>query len=132
MNWQHHIDFDRCEPSPKHEANSPNATDPGLTQTYDQDLREKASVRDTPIPAAYLGLEGEYDRYGLVKRVASALDDQKPLDDLDTLTLAQKGSSIAIWGQVPDQPTLEFLVEAVSKVDGTQAVDVSGVEVSQA
>ena len=131
MNWQHQIDFDRCTPSPKTETDSPGCTDPGLTKTYDRQLREKTSVRSTPIPIQHTGPEGVYVRHGLVKRVANALNNQKPLANLNSLTLAQQGSKIAILGQIPDRPTLEFLTAAVSKVDGTQAVDVSGVTVSQ-
>lgn len=129
MTWQDHIDFDRCEPSSTAEAYSPSHMTPGLTNTYDQELREKASVRDTPIPTEYLGLEGEYDRYGLARRVAQALDDQENLAHLETLNLVQKGNGVAFWGKVPDQTRLDSIVEIASRVDGTHVVDVTGVKI---
>ncbi len=131
MSWQNRIDFERCELSPGSDAYSPSHMTPGLTDTYDQELREKASVRDTPIPVENMGLEGEYDRFGLAKRVAQALDRQGQLAHLDSLTLVQKGNSIAFWGEIPNQPMLESLVETTSKVDGTHAVDIAGVTVAQ-
>jgi hypothetical protein len=129
MTWQDHIDFDRCEPSPTAEAYSPSHMTPGLTDTYDRELREKASVRDTPIPIEYLGLEGEYDRCGLAKRVAQALDDHENLAHLDSLSLAQKGNGIAFWGRVPNHTILDAVINTASRVDGTHEVDVTGVSI---
>lgn len=131
MSWQEHIDFDRCESSPKAEANSPSHMTPGLTDTYNRELREKASVRDTPIPVEHMGLEGEYDRFGLAKRVAQALDQQEALASLNSLTFVQKGNSIVFWGEIPDRRMLERLIETASKVDGTHEVDIAGVTVAQ-
>lgn len=131
MTWQDHIDFDRCEPSPTSQAYSPSHMTPGLTDTYDRELREKASVQHTPVPVEYLGLEGEYDQYGLAKRVAQALDDRPDLSQIETLTLVQKGNTVAFWGKLPDQNALDALVETASRVDGTHGVDVTGVSIGQ-
>ncbi|MGB3310176.1 MAG: hypothetical protein WA939_08680 [Nodosilinea sp.] len=127
MTWQDHVDFDRCTTS-HGSASSPMT--PGLTNTYNEELREKASQHIPPPPPEYMGLEGEYDTFGLVRRLAEALDRESDLTAIDTLTLIQHGNTIQLTGQVGDRTTLERIVDVASQVDGTRAVDVSHVAVS--
>ncbi|MBE9108361.1 BON domain-containing protein [Nodosilinea sp. LEGE 07298] len=127
MTWQDHIDFDRCTIS--HGSTSSSMT-PGLTNTYDDELREKAGQHVPPPPPEYMGLEGEYDTFGLVRRLAEALDRESDLTAIDTLTLIQHGSTIQLTGQVGDRIILERIVDVASQVDGTRSVDINHVAVS--
>jgi hypothetical protein len=132
MSWQDKIDFDQCDLtalSEPMEARSLSRMTPGLTNTYDRDLREKAGVHTPPPPPECMGLEGEYDEYGLVRRLAQALDRQPSLAHLDTVTLVQQGSMLVLLGKVPDQRTLDAIVAVAVRLDGTRAVDASGVAV---
>lgn len=102
---------------------------PGLTGEYDRELREKAGVHIPPTPPEFMGLEGEYDPSGLAKRVAIALDQTPEIDDIPTLSIVQLGSTIRLMGTIPQQTTLNRVVEAIAKIDGTKAVDTQEVEV---
>ncbi|MBE9178409.1 BON domain-containing protein [Oculatella sp. LEGE 06141] len=103
---------------------------PGLTGNYDQDLREKAGLHNPPPPPECMGVEGEYDAGGLVKRVAIALDSDPNTSTIDSISLVQQGSVIALQGQITDQKVLDQIVHIVSQVDGTRAVDTDAVAVS--
>lgn len=104
---------------------------PGLTGQYDWNLREKAGMHEPPIAPEHLGLEGEFDENGLAKRVAAAFDRLPELQSLDTATLKQDGSKIILEGSVPDQETLERLVDTASQVDGTKSVDTRKLAIAQ-
>jgi hypothetical protein len=102
---------------------------PGLTGEYDWDLREKAGLHQPPPPPEHMGLEGEYDENGLAKRVAAAFDRDPEVEDMETLHIAQTGSTIVLNGSVPNQAILEHIKTVAAKVDGTKAVDTSQVTV---
>ena len=101
---------------------------PGLTAEYDWSLREKAGVHQPPPPPEHMGLEGEYDEEGLVKRVAAAFDKESELADIETVYIAQKGSTLVLKGSVPSQAILNKLKEVAAKVDGTKLVMADFVE----
>jgi len=122
--WQNQIDFDHCDSRP---GSPHNSMSPGLTNTYDSELREKAGMHSPPPPPECMGLEGEYDDFGLVRRLAQKLDQETDLDPIDTLTLSQQGSTLTLIGEVKDDSTLKRIVEIARQVDGTRAVDVSQV-----
>lgn len=103
---------------------------PGLTGEYDWDLREKAGEHQPPPPPEYMGLEGEYDRLGLAKRVAEAFEQEPHIDEIETLQICQDGSTIVLRGCVPSESVLSHLKEVVAKVDGTKAVDTSQVTIA--
>lgn len=102
---------------------------PGLTGEYDWDLREKAGMRQPPVPPQNMGLEGEYDSNGLAKRVAAAFDEIKELENIETISIAQDGCTIMLNGSVPSEAILVRMIDAASKVDGTKSVDSSGVKI---
>jgi hypothetical protein len=102
---------------------------PGLTGEYDWELREKAGLHIPPTPPEFMGLEGEYDPCGLAKRVAMALDQMPEIEDIETLSIVQSGSTIRLMGDAPDQHTVERMVEAIAKIDGTKAVDTHRVKI---
>ncbi|PSN15988.1 hypothetical protein C7293_04700 [filamentous cyanobacterium CCT1] len=127
MTWENHIDFDHCTIS---HGSSPSSMTPGLTNTYDDELREKAGQHVPPPPPEYMGLEGEYDTFGLVRRLAEALDRESDLTAIETLTLIQHGSTIQLTGEVSDRTTLERIVDVARRVDGTREVDSNHVAIA--
>jgi hypothetical protein len=102
---------------------------PGLTGQYDWELREKAGAHQPPPPPEHMGLEGEYDAEGLLKRVALALDSDPKISQVSTLQLSQMGSTIILRGSVPSYSMLKQIIEVAGKVDGTKAVKVTEVTV---
>lgn len=103
---------------------------PGLTGEYDWELREKAGMHQPPPPPENMGLEGEYDENGLAKRVAAAFDQDSQIEDMETLHIAQNGSTIVLKGSVPSQATLEHITDVAARVDGTKAVDTKQVTIA--
>jgi hypothetical protein len=130
MSWQNQINFSRSEYTPENVGNWSIRMKPGLTDTYDRKLREKASVRSTPLPPDCLVIEGEQDPCGLAKRVAQALDAQALVAGIKTMTLTQKGNTIIYSGHVPSQQVLDTIVEITAHVDGTHAVETQQVNVA--
>jgi len=76
-----------------------------------------------------MGLNGEYDQSGLAKRVALAFDEDPGLDDIDTLYVAQTGTTVVLKGKVPNQQLLSKMVSVARGVNGATAVDTSQVTV---
>lgn len=104
---------------------------PGLTGEYDWELREKAGMHQPPPPPEYMGLEGEYDPEGLLKRVALAFDQDAQIDELETLQIQQSGGTIILQGSVPTQEILSHITKVICKVDGTKAIDSKQVAVTE-
>ncbi|WP_413160881.1 BON domain-containing protein [Capilliphycus salinus ALCB114379] len=116
-----------------------------LSRLFGRDEEEKAkksktaktSVAQAPastgggsIPSERVGLNGEYDQSGLAKRVAYAFDQDSQIDDIETLWVAQTGSTVVLKGTVPSQDLLNKIVSVAKKVDGATKVDTSQVTVS--
>ncbi|ARV60218.1 phospholipid-binding protein [Nostocales cyanobacterium HT-58-2] len=80
------------------------------------------------IPLERIGLSGEYDQSGLAKRVALAFDETPDFDNINTLYVAQRGSTVVLKGQVPSQETLNQMVNIARSVSG--ATDVTTDQVS--
>ncbi|BAY88652.1 MULTISPECIES: BON domain-containing protein [unclassified Tolypothrix] len=74
------------------------------------------------IPLERVGLNGEYDQSGLAKRVALAFDEDSRFDDINTIYVAQLGSTVVLKGKVPDQDILSQLVEIAGGVSGATDV----------
>ncbi|MBN3946679.1 MAG: phospholipid-binding protein [Nostoc sp.] len=77
------------------------------------------------IPPERLGLNGEYDQSGLAKRVALAFDEDPQLDDVDTLWVAQTGSTVVLKGKVPSQEILNQMITVARSVNGATDVDIN-------
>ncbi|MER3434668.1 MAG: phospholipid-binding protein [Leptolyngbya sp. ERB_1_1] len=88
----------------------------------------QVSPGDT-IPPERVGLNGEYDQSGLAKRVALAFDQDGQLDDINTLWVAQLGTTVVLKGTVPSQDILNKMVEVANNVNGATAVDTNQVQV---
>jgi osmotically-inducible protein OsmY len=76
-----------------------------------------------------MGVNGEYDQSGLAKRVAIAFDEDASVTDIDTLWVAQTGSSVVLKGSVPSQEMLDKMVELASGVSGASDVSIDQVTV---
>lgn len=81
------------------------------------------------IPPERVGLNGEYDQSGLAKRVALAFDQDAGLTDIDTLWVAQLGTTVVLKGKVPNQDDLNKMIEIANNVNGASAVDTNQVQV---
>ncbi|MCC5655450.1 BON domain-containing protein [Nostoc sp. XA010] len=81
------------------------------------------STATQSIPPERVGLSGEYDQSGLAKRVALAFDQDPQLDDVNTLWVAQTGSTVVLKGKVPSQEILNKMVSVASSVSGATDVD---------
>lgn len=84
---------------------------------------------EATIPPERVGLSGEYDQSGLAKRVALAFDENPNLDDINTLYVAQTGSTVVLKGKVPNQQILNQMVSVAKGVQGATAVDTSQVTI---
>ncbi|MBE9051362.1 BON domain-containing protein [Nostocales cyanobacterium LEGE 11386] len=82
------------------------------------------------IPPERLGLNGEYDQSGLAKRVALAFDQDPQLDDINTLWVAQTGSTVVLKGQVPSQEILNKMMSVARSVHGTTGVETNQVTIA--
>ncbi|MBD2775127.1 BON domain-containing protein [Iningainema tapete] len=100
---------------------------PADAQVNPQTVATDESTGETIAPER-VGLNGEYDQSGLAKRVALAFDEDSSFDDLNSLWVAQTGSTVVLKGQVPSQEILDQLVSVAQGVSG--ASDVSTDQVS--
>lgn len=82
------------------------------------------------IPPERVGLNGEYDQSGLAKRVALAFDEDPDLDDIDTLFVAQTGSTVVLKGKAPKQEILTKMVNVARGVNGATAVETDQVTIA--
>jgi osmotically-inducible protein OsmY len=81
------------------------------------------------IPPERVGLNGEYDQSGLAKRVALAFDQDPGIDDIDTVYVAQTGSTVVLKGKAPNQQIVQKMVSVARGVSGATAVDTSQVTI---
>jgi len=88
-----------------------------------------ARPKQASTPPEKMGLDGEFDESGLAKRVALAFDNDSTLDDVETLWVAQLGSTVVLKGKVPSQDMLNKAVSIARGVNGASAVDSSQVTV---
>ena len=99
----------------------------GLEQSESAQVNPNEDTNTQTTPPERIGLNGEYDQSGLAKRVALAFDQDPDLDDIDTLWVAQTGSTVVLKGQVPTQDILNQLIAVAHTVDGTTDVNTTQV-----
>jgi len=81
------------------------------------------------IPPERMGLNGEYDQSGLAKRVAQAFDANPDVADIDTVYVAQHGTTVVLKGTVPSQEIVNRLVTIAKGVKGATGVETNQVTV---
>lgn len=101
---------------------------PRQQQAYSAQPAAQTAATES-IPPERMGLSGEYDQSGLAKRVALAFDEDPDLDDIDTLYVAQTGSTVVLKGKVPHQQILKKMISVAQSVDGAIDVETSQVEI---
>jgi osmotically-inducible protein OsmY len=105
----------------------------GMEKPENAEVNPVAAATDpetgAEIAAERMGVNGEYDQSGLAKRVSLAFDEDASVTDVDTLWVAQTGSSVVLKGSVPSQEVLDRMVEIASGVSGTTNVAIDQVTV---
>lgn len=81
------------------------------------------------IPPERMGLNGEYDQSGLAKRVAQAFDANPDVADIETVYVAQLGTTVVLKGTVPSQEIVNRLVTIAKGVKGATGVETNEVTV---
>ncbi|MFQ4135926.1 hypothetical protein PGN35_006355 [Nodosilinea sp. PGN35] len=82
------------------------------------------------IPPERVGLNGEYDYYGLAKRIKTSFHTQVGRDAVKQLTVKQRGSAVILSGQVDTLDLLDQLVDLALRTEGTTHVEVHDVQVN--
>ena len=101
----------------------------GLEQSESTQVNPTTDASRQTTPPERIGLNGEYDQSGLAKRVALAFDQDPDLDDIDTLWVAQTGSTVVLKGKVPSQDILTKMVSIAHGVDGSTDIDTTEVNI---
>ncbi|MEM1254449.1 MAG: BON domain-containing protein [Cyanobacteria bacterium P01_H01_bin.21] len=82
------------------------------------------------IPPERIGLNGEFDYYGLSKRVSHRLSTK--VDSLGHLKVRQRGRVVVLSGQLGSPYQLREVVNLAMSVDGVDEVETYGVAVAEA
>jgi osmotically-inducible protein OsmY len=75
------------------------------------------------IPPERVGLDGEYDYYGLAKRVSLAFGQNFNSNEIKNLYVTQRGRVVILKGQVANSATLTKLVNIAKGVSGATDVE---------
>lgn len=90
---------------------------------------QPAAAATQTIPPERMGLNGEYDQSGLAKRVAQAFDANPDVADIETVYVAQHGTTVVLKGTVPSQEIVNKLVTIAKSVNGATGVETNQVTV---
>ncbi|MEG4012360.1 MULTISPECIES: BON domain-containing protein [unclassified Microcoleus] len=90
---------------------------------------QPAAASPQTIPPERMGLNGEYDQSGLAKRVAQAFDANPDVADIETVYVAQLGTTVVLKGTVSSQEIVNKLVTIAKGVKGATAVETNEVTV---
>lgn len=82
------------------------------------------------IPPERIGLEGEFDYYGLSKRVSHCL--RAKVEDARYLKVRQRGRVVVLSGQLGSPYQLRQVIDLVQSVHGVDEVETSGIAVGDA
>ena len=82
------------------------------------------------IPPERVGLNGEYDYYGLAKRIKTSFQGQVGREAVKQLTVKQRGSAVILSGQIDTLDLLDQLVDLALHTEGTTHVEVHDVQVN--
>jgi osmotically-inducible protein OsmY len=98
-----------------------------VAEAQSQQAQPTASAQE--IPPERMGLNGEYDQSGLAKRVAQAFDANPDVADIETVYVAQHGTTVVLKGTVPSQEIVTRLVTIAKGVKGATGVETNQVTV---
>jgi hypothetical protein len=104
-----------------------------LTGTYFRDIEGALSgVTSLPtIPPERIGPSGDYDYYGLAKRVQASLQNQFGLDVTARLTIQQRGSAVLLSGKVTTWSIAEELAQFILTLEGATQVELHQLQVTE-
>jgi osmotically-inducible protein OsmY len=106
---------------------NPQQSVQGTSATVPQNTPNSTATQS--IAPERVGLNGEYDQSGLAKRVALAFDQDPQLDDINTLYVAQTGTTVVLKGRVPSQQILNKMITVARQVNGATAVETTQVTI---
>jgi osmotically-inducible protein OsmY len=130
MAWlQRLFGLERPQANQQSQATRTQAAPQAAPQAANRTAQAPSNAAQASVPPERMGLNGEYDESGLAKRVALAFDDDNSIDDINTLYVAQTGTTVVLKGKVPDQQILGKMVSVARSVKGATAVDTSQVSV---
>jgi hypothetical protein len=81
------------------------------------------------IPPERVGLHGEYDYYGLAKRVQASLNQHFGHEVTARLVIQQRGSALLLSGKVLNWQTAERLAQLILNVEGATQVELHHLQV---
>jgi len=82
------------------------------------------------IPPERIGLNGEYDHYGLAKRVRVSLSHRYGSSIVECLNIRQRGSVIVLSGAVSGRAHVEELAQIILSLEGATQVEVRQLQVT--
>lgn len=84
----------------------------------------ECSARLTTIPPERVGLQGEYDHYGLAKRIQARFRERLGRIEAAKVMIKQRGGVIILRGQVEDRALLDDLITIALSTEGTTHIEV--------
>jgi osmotically-inducible protein OsmY len=97
--------------------------------TSEQKTINATNTTTTEIALERLGINGEYDRSGLAKRVLAALENIPKFRESAQVYVAQQGRTIILKGTVPNRAFLTRLIAVAEDVNGVEKVNSEQVSV---
>ncbi|QKD83412.1 phospholipid-binding protein [Thermoleptolyngbya sichuanensis A183] len=98
-------------------------------------MNTHTSAKDTThslfktIPPERVGIDGQYDYNGLANRVTQALEQQFSYEELQHLTVRQRGTVVMLSGKLSSQHLLQKIRCASLNVSGATDVEIHGVDI---
>jgi hypothetical protein len=84
----------------------------------------------TTIPPERVGLQGEYDYYGLAKRIQAEFKNRLGRIDAAKVSIKQRGGVIILSGQVDCHDVLDDLIAIALRTEGSTHVEVCDMVIS--
>lgn len=82
------------------------------------------------IPPERVGLQGEYDHYGLAKRIQAEFKERLGRVEAAKVSIKQRGGVIILSGQVDSHDRLDDLITIALRAEGTTHVEVCDIVIS--
>jgi hypothetical protein len=93
------------------------------------DYLSQLSAGLSPIPPERVGPDGEYDHYGLAKRIQGSFYSALGRSAVAQISVRQRGSAVVLTGQINTLCMLNQLIDLALHAEGTSHVEVQGVQV---
>ncbi|HIK43627.1 MAG TPA: BON domain-containing protein [Leptolyngbyaceae cyanobacterium M65_K2018_010] len=82
------------------------------------------------IPPERVGLHGEYDYYGLAKRIQARCQEHLGLAVAAKILIEQRGSTLVLSGCLDSRAQLEDLIALAMTTEGTTKVEIYDMQIS--